>query len=81
MKKTLLLSFLAALIMVGLIITGATAQAWQPNPKYVKSAKDSTRASVKAEFQCYGTTQKGQRCKRHVTADHSYCYQHQNQGK
>lgn len=52
---------------------------WTPNKKFVKqTAQDSSR-SPKKLFQCYGTTQKGERCKRKVIAEHSFCYQHSNQ--
>lgn len=51
----------------------SNSQTWKPNPKYVKA---DTAKHEKLTFQCYGTTHKGERCKRHVKADHSYCYQH-----
>lgn len=66
----------AALILASIVANGQT---WQPNPKYIKHDTAKTAGSAKKQFQCYGTTQKGERCKRKTEADRSYCYQHQNQ--
>lgn len=48
---------------------------WEPNPKYIKGSTTEQAA----KFQCNGTTQKGQRCKRKVATDGGFCYQHANQ--
>ena len=71
--SAILTAFLALFIFAAL---STSAQTWTPNQKFVKQAKAT---SVKASYQCYGTTQKGERCKRHVKADHSFCTQHANQ--
>lgn len=83
MKKNTLI-FVCYLIAVALSIFAASkahSQTWQPNPKYVKSTRDSTSKASETKYQCYGTTAKGERCKRLVNADHSFCYQHKEQGK
>lgn len=58
----------------------AQAQQWQPNKHYIK-AKDTTKTAQISKYQCWGTTSKGARCKRHVPQDHGFCYQHIDQAK
>lgn len=76
--KVLLFAYL--LIIVALIagIKCTAQEAWKPNPKYIKT-RDAAQAHQVKQFQCYGTTQKGERCKRKVSTDKSYCYQHAGQ--
>lgn len=75
MKKSLLISCFALLIC-GI----CNGQTWTPNKSVIKAPKDSIKTEKKA-FQCWGTTQKGVRCKRHVNIDRSFCYQHTAQAK
>lgn len=74
-----LMGALLVLIMSG----SAMGQTWVPNttkPKHVASQN---------EVQCWGTTSKGERCKRQVSPEHGtkdaaghwYCYQHAKQIK
>lgn len=51
---------------------------WTPNKK-VMHKTDTTAGSNEKKFQCWGTTKKGERCKRKVETDHSFCYQHAGQ--
>jgi len=77
MKKLIIYLSLIAALCVAYSLTHA--QTWTPNPKYTKSAKDSAKTAGKAQYKCWGTTKKGERCKRKVTGPHSFCYQHTNQ--
>ena len=76
MKKTL---FIIYVILISCLVIAykSQAQTWKPNPKYIKENEKTTGQGK--EFQCYGTTKKGERCKRKVNADHCFCYQHANQ--
>ena len=78
MKNLFLIIYLIA---VALLITcyAANCQTWKPNPKFTSQRATKTTDTTKAKFQCWGTTKKGDRCKRKVNADHSFCYQHTNQ--
>lgn len=73
MKKYILI---IALLLLAIF---AKAQDWKPNPKYIKQRTQDTSHAHKKQFQCYGTTQAGNRCKRKVETDKTYCYQHANQ--
>lgn len=78
MRKLLLIAYLS---LICLLIAGIRchAQSWTANKKYAKADTQTANKANKAQFQCWGTTQKGERCKRKVMADHSYCYQHETQ--
>lgn len=79
MKKAIIIYLVLLALLIGTY--KANSQTWTPNPKYVKGAKDTQPGSqVKpAKFQCWGTTTKGERCKRSVVNQHSFCYQHEKQ--
>jgi hypothetical protein len=77
MKKILLLWLLLVAILCATYY--CNAQIWTPNPKYIKGAHQDTTGRAQNKFQCYGTTQKGERCKRTVKADHDFCHQHATQ--
>lgn len=78
MKKLLFTVYL--LLVALLIIVKCSAQTWSPNPKYIKTQKGPNPGTAPAQkFQCWGTTQKGERCKRKVDSARAYCYQHTNQ--
>lgn len=55
----------------------SNSQTWKPNPKYVASKTEKKENTT--HYQCYGTTKKGERCKRSVKSDHTFCYQHVSQ--
>lgn len=55
----------------------SNCQVWTPNKKVIQKSDTTTKS--KKEFQCWGTTKKGERCKRKVAADHSFCYLHAGQ--
>lgn len=72
-------AFLFCTVLLCLYCT-AQAQQWQPNKHYIK-AKDTSKKAPDPKYQCWGTTSKGARCKRHVPQDHGFCYQHIEQAK
>ncbi len=79
MKKTILIIYvlLVASLLIAIKSNGQTFKAnhWTPNSKYVAACKvDTTK-----KYQCWGTTKKGERCKRKVNTEHSFCYQHATQ--
>lgn len=80
MKKVIITISAALLFVIALCLLAGTssAQTWAPNKSVIKPAKD-TAAAKADKFQCWGTTQKGLRCKRKVNEDHSFCYLHQYQ--
>lgn len=64
-----------------LLAIKSTGQDWKPNPKYIAPKDTAAAARPVYKYQCYGTTKKGERCKRKVEKDHSFCYQHANQAE
>jgi len=80
MKKIMFIAYLLLIAALCFGISETHAQAWTPNKKYIK-AKDTSKPATTSKYQCYGTTQKGERCKRHVPQDHGFCYQHIEQAK
>ena len=72
MKKTLIIS---ALLISSLSVCG---QNWTPNQSVIKANKTVKNDSTKV-FQCWGTTQKGERCKHKVSVNGAFCWQHANQ--
>lgn len=82
MKKTIIIIFAIVVGFIFLFVSfAANCQVWTPNPKYVAAPRDTTRKAQEKKYQCWGTTVKGERCKRKVIADHSFCYQHAGQVK
>lgn len=82
MKKNLIIIYALVIGFIFLFVSfAANCQTWTPNPKYVAAARDTTCKAQEKKYQCWGTTSKGDRCKRKVMADRSFCYQHTEQAK
>lgn len=77
MKKVI--AVIGIIIICSLICGTCQAQTWQPNKSVIKAKKDSVKPDNTKRFQCWGTTQKGERCKRNVLSNGDFCYQHQTQ--
>ncbi len=81
MKKTSVL--IIYLTLIALLITGITCKGqapgnWKPNVKYIASKQDSAKAKKYVNV-CWGTTKKGERCKRKVEFIRGFCWQHVEQ--
>ena len=82
MKKTIIIITALVIGFIFIFVSfAAHCQTWTPNPKYVAAPRDSTSKAPEKKYQCWGTTKKGERCKRKVLTDHSFCYQHSEQTK
>ena len=76
-NKTITRSMIAAIIaaiVLALVLcsTMTQGQTWTPSTKVHVT-------DTSAHYQCWGTTKKGERCKRMVKCNHCYCYQHEYQ--
>ncbi len=82
MKKTLIIVIALVIGFIFLLVSfAANFQTWTPNPKYMAAPRDTTNKAPEKKYQYWGTTKKGERCKRKVSAEHSFCSQHQAQAQ
>lgn len=80
--KNLFKFFVVYLILIAALVYASKCrgqEVWKANTKYTSKAQVDSLRQVKASFQCWGTTKKGDRCRRKVECNKCYCYQHADQ--
>lgn len=80
-SNTIKFIIIYALLILGLILAYRSKgqEVWKPNTAVTRKAQGDSTRQVKALFQCWGTTKKGERCRRKVECNKCYCYQHADQ--